>query len=248
MTVSFKCAVAGARKALTAALALVVSTTLLGACRPAEEPLPDVKDVIDRSAQAMLALQSTHFILERTGAPAYVDPSNTYIFKRAEGDVKTPDQARATVRVIAPGIVADVGLVILGEAWYQTNPLNNQWGLYASQGYNPAMFFNPDSGLGALMRKSLTNLSMVGAEELDDFPGVRFYHVKGEAPGEPVSQMTAGMMGRGRVTLDLWIRTSDYYVARMRAVEPETDPKDPTVWVMDLEKYNVPVTIEAPIP
>lgn len=227
--------------------ALLACAVLLSACRPTEAPPPTAREILDRSARAMQALQSTHFILDRTGAPAYVDPTNTFIFKRAEGDVKTPDQAQAKVRVIAPGFVAEVSLVILGEDWYQTNPLTQEWGRYAAQGYNPALFFDPDKGLGAVMRSSLTNLSLAGTEELDDFPGVRLYHLTAESPGEPVSAMTAGMMGRGRVVFDLWVRPDDYYVARVRAVEPETDAEAPTVWVMDLDKYDAPITIEAPI-
>ncbi len=98
------------------------------------------------------------------------------------------------------------------------------------------------------MRHQLTDLKLVGTEDLDDFPGQQFYHLSAGAPGEPLAQITDGMMGRGRLAFDLWIDTATYHVTRVRVVEPETDPKDPTVWVMDLERFNVPVDIKAPIP
>jgi hypothetical protein len=196
----------------------------------------------------MQALRSVHFTIERTGAPAYVDPGNTFIFRRAAGDFAAPDAACATVRVIGPALVAEVSVVSLGDRYWETNPLNGQWGSYPGMGYNPASLFNPDTGLSALMRSDLTVVQLTGLEELDDLPGVKLFHLTAAAPGKPVLAMTADMIGRGRVIFDWWIEPNTYRVLRLRVVEPETDPKDPSVWVIDFDKFDAEVKIEPPIP
>jgi hypothetical protein len=196
----------------------------------------------------MRDLRSAHFVIERTGAPAYVDPGNTIIFRQAEGDFAAPDQARVAVRVIGPALVVEVHVVSLGDQYWETNPVTGAWVSYPGMGYNPVALFDPQTGLSALMRHSLTNLKMAGLASLDDFPGERFFHLTAEAPGDPVRAMTAGMIGRGRVTFDWWIQSVTHYLTRVRIVEPETDPADPTVWIVDLEAFNEPVTITPPAP
>jgi hypothetical protein len=221
---------------------------LLTACAGVPTPLPSAQALLDQSAQAMQALRSAHFVVERTGAPAYVDEGNTLIFRRAEGDFATPDQARAAVRVIGAAFVADVNVVALGDRYWETNPLTGAWGNYSGFGYNPAALFNPETGLPALMRLDLTNLRLVGVEQLEDFPGEKLFHLAAEAPGEHASAMTAGLVGRGRVTLEWWIQPQTGYTLRLRVVEPETDPKDPTVWVVDFDSFDKPVTLTPPAP
>ena len=59
-------------------------------------------------------------------------------------------------------------------------------------------------------------------EEIEDQP---HYRVTGRASGERMSAMTLGFIGLGDVELEVWIGTEDFYVRRLRIVEPETDPR-----------------------
>ena len=226
---------------------LVVSL-LLAACAGAPTPTPSAPALLEQSAQAMQALKFAHFVVDRTGAPAYLDPSKTIIFRRAEGDFAAPDQARATVRVIGATFVADVNVVALGDRYWETNPFTGAWGNYSGLGYNPSALFNPQTGVPALMRHDLSDLRLLGLETLPDYPGQKLFHLSAEAPGRQASAMTAGMIGRGQVNLDWWIQPGTGYTLRLRVVEPDTDPKDPTVWLVDFDSFNVPVTLTPPAP
>ncbi len=221
---------------------------LLAACAGAVTPPPSAEALLEQSAQAMQALRSAHFVVERTGAPAYVDEGQTLIFRRAEGDFAAPDQAHAVVRIIGAAFVVDVNVVALGERYWETNPFTGAWGNYSGFGYNPAALFHPETGLPALMRRDLANLRLAGVEQLEDFPGQKLFHLAADAPGEHASAMTAGLVGRGRVTLEWWIQPTTGYTLRLRVVEPETDPKDPTVWMVDFDSFNKPVTLTPPAP
>lgn len=221
---------------------------LLAACASAPTPLPSAAELLEQSARVMQDLRSVHFTIERSGAPAYVDPGHTFIFRRAAGDFVAPDAARATVRVIGPALVAEVSIVSLGDQYWETNPLTGQWASYPGLGYNPASLFNPATGLSALMRNDLTDVQLIGLEELEDLPGAKLFHLTAAAPGQPVMVMTADMIGRGRVTFEWWIEPDTYRTLRLRVVEPETDPKDPSVWVIDFDQFDADVSIEPPLP
>jgi hypothetical protein len=58
--------------------------------------------------------------------------------------------------------------------------------------------------------------------------------------------MTLGFIGQGNAELDVWIGVDDYYVRRLRIVEPETDATDPTTWHFAFSKLGEPVEIKAP--
>jgi LppX_LprAFG lipoprotein len=221
---------------------------LLTACGGKATPLPSAEEVLQRCAQALQKMQTTHFILERSGAPSYIDESHTLNLERMEGDVQTPDRAKASVRVAGPAMVFEIQIVTIGEAWWQTNPLTGAWESSTGTGYNPATFLDPETGLAYVLSKDLTGLTLIGLEKLEDFPGERFFHLTAEAPGEGMAAITGGLIGLGRLEIDLWILPETYYPARMRLVDTETDPNDPTVWVLDLDHFDAPVTIEAPTP
>jgi hypothetical protein len=221
---------------------------LLTACGGKATPMPSAEEVLQRCVQALQGMQTTHFILERSGAPAYIDESYTLNLERMEGDVQTPDRAKASVRVAGPALVFEIQIVTIGDAWWQTNPLTGAWEPSAGTGYNPATFLDPQSGLASFLSEDLTGLTLAGLETLEDFPGERFFHLTAEAPGADMAAITGGLIGLGRLKIDLWILPDTYYPARMQVVDVETDPVDPTVWVLDLDRFDAPVTIEAPTP
>jgi hypothetical protein len=221
---------------------------LLTACGSKVTPLPSAEEVLQRCVQALQQMQSTHFILERTGAPAYIDDQHMQNLIRMEGDVRTPDRAKAAVRVSGPAMVFEIQIVTIGDEWWQTNALTGAWERSTGTGYNPATFLDPQTGLAYVLRQDLTGLALIGLEKLEDFPGERFFHLTAEAPGADMAAITGGLIGLGRLEIDLWILPDTYYPARMRVVDTETDPTDPTVWVMDLDHFDAPLTIEAPLP
>ena len=220
----------------------------LAACSVQPTPAPSASEILTRAAQSMQDLKTVHFIIDRSGAPAYVDLAETIVFRRAEGDFSAPDRARAAVRVIGPALVAEVNVVSIGEQYWETNPFTGQWASYPGMGYNPARLFDPESGLVPFMRTKLTDVQSVGMETIEAGPAGKLYHLTAQAPGEPVMAMTADMVGRGRVLLDWWVAPATFRVIRMRITEPDTDAADPSVWVIDFDSFDSPVEIRPPAP
>jgi hypothetical protein len=54
------------------------------------------------------------------------------------------------------------------------------------------------------------------------------------------------MIGAGEVTMDAWVGQQDACVRRIQIVEPESDPEDPTHWLIEFSAFDEPVDIEAP--
>jgi lipoprotein LprG len=63
---------------------------------------------------------------------------------------------------------------------------------------------------------------------------------------EQIASLTAGMIGTGEVTLDVWVGEVDGYVRRIQIVELESDPQDPTQWLIEFSAFDEPVDIQAP--
>jgi lipoprotein LprG len=237
-------------KALSLGLFVLLLFSLI-ACHKEPEPVatetPALSpiDIAENAAEAMLSIESLHFAVERDGALAYIDATQLFAFKRAEGDSELPDQMRAIVRVITAFTPIDIGMVVIGDDQYATDPITGEWGeMPAEWGqFSLLTLFDPETGLQRLLKDGILDLSLVGSEEIEQ---QRHYHLTGRASGERMSAMTLGFIGHGDVDLDVWIGTEDFYVRRLYIVEPETDPDDPTTWTMTFSELGQPVEINAP--
>lgn len=224
---------------------------MLAACgndtTPAVTVTPTLQpaQIADRAADAMLTVESLHFLIEREGALAYIDANQLLAFKRAEGDFGQPDRLRAVVRIITAFTPIDVAMIVLGEDQYATDPVTGEWGEMPPEWgrFNLAILFDPNTGIRGLLQDGITDLSLAGYQEIE---GQQHYRLVGQARGERVSAMTGGFIGGGPAELEVWISTDDYQVHRLRIVEPETDPADPTTWNIDFSQLGQPVDIKAP--
>jgi lipoprotein LprG len=236
------------RKILLLGLLLSLSSGLI-ACgsgpAPTETPALSPLDIAQKAAEAMLALKSLHFFIERDGALAYIDDQQLLAFKRADGDFDLPDRMRALVRVITAFTPIDIGMVVLGDEQFATDPITGDWGVLPPEWgkFNLVVLFDPETGLQRLLRDGILDLQLLGSEQIE---GQQHYHLSGSAQGERIRAMTLGFIGQGDVELEVWIGAEDYYVRRLSIVEPETDPEEPTTWNLEFSKLGEPVEIEAP--
>ena len=99
----------------------------LGACQSTDIEMLPPEEIITQSAARMQGLPGFHFVIERSGTPAYLDYDETLAFRRADGDFVAPDKASAAIRIIAPGLIAEVEIVSLGEEYWETNVLTGEW-------------------------------------------------------------------------------------------------------------------------
>jgi lipoprotein LprG len=194
----------------------------------------------------MLSVQALHFNIERDGALVYIDDSQLLAFKRAEGDFVVPDEMRATVRIITAFTPVNLGMIVLGNEQYATDPITGRWGVLPDEWgqFNLAVLFHPETGLQGLLEDGIAGLELLGAEEVEKRP---CYHLSGQVNGERMSAATLGFIGEeGDVEVDVWVDSEDFYMRRLTVVEPYTDPDEPTTWDLVFSQFGQEVKIQAP--
>jgi lipoprotein LprG len=228
------------------ALAAIL-TILLAACAGRSVPLLPPEEIIERSAEAMGSLTGFHFLIERSGAPAFLSEQQSISLRRVEGDFAAPDRARAAVRVIAPGAVLDVQAISLDGRYWETNPFSGQWQEYpAEQGFNPAVLFAPDTGIPAMLHNDLSRLSLIGVVELEDLPGLDLYAIEGRMDGRRIYTLSYGLIGPGMIEVKLWIEPGTFYLQRMTMHEPGEGGGEASVWSVDLWNFGERFEIRPP--
>lgn len=228
-------------------LICLLTLTLVSCQTPDPEPTLTAEEIVAETAVRMNGLDGFHFSIERDGAPAFVDPpDNIFAFRRAEGDYVSPDKARATVRIIGPGLITDVQVITVAEIQWQTNPLTGQWEeLPPNWGFDPTVLFDDTVGLQAVLVEDMTQHKLIGVERLEDGEGNgRFYHITGTINGDRLYQMSGTLIGPATVEAQLWINPDTFELVRARIIEPQGE--ETSIWQVDFSKYDQQVTIKAP--
>ena len=202
-------------------------------------------EIAAHAADAMLAVESLHFKIERDGALVYIDENQMLAFKRARGDFALPDDLQAIVRVITVFTPVDIGMIVLGDKQYATDPITGQWDRLPPEWgeFNLAVLFDPEVGLQGLLKDGIRDLALEGVEDVDE---QAHYRLTGRVDGERISAATMGFIGDGDVEVKVWIGAEDYLMRRLHIVEPATDSDDPTTWDLEFSQLGEPVEINAP--
>ncbi len=230
---------------LPSLLPLTAAILSLAACTTASPtPTPSPHEVAAAAGERMLDTQSAHFVIEISGQLVYLDSPPTVALKRAEGDLQRPDSVRAIVRIVSFGLVSELGIIGLGDEQYVTNPLNQQWEqLPPGQGwyFDPALLFDSEYGIEAVLEG--TSWTFGPPEEIEGQP---HYLLRGTLPGERLLYLTSGLIREGDVDVSIWVGQQDKYARRIQIMEPDSDPDDPTVWLITFSAFDEPVDIQPP--
>ena len=228
-------------------ITFILIIALIGAC---SSPTPEVMDpgeIVSRSVNRLKSVSGFHFVIDRSGALAFLNVEQTFAFRRAEGDFVVPDRARATIRVIGPGLVAEIQVINIGEIQWETNFLTGEWQeLPPDWGFNPAALFDAEVGIQPILEKDLSSLDWVGLEELEEVPGKTLYALTGEIDGERLYQLSFGMMGPEKMTILLWIAPESYEMYRMLITEAPHGEDEATIWQIDFWDFDQVVEITPP--
>ena len=220
---------------------------ILGACASPTPELMDPGEIVFRSVERMKSLSGFHFVIERSGALAFLNEEQTIAFRRAEGDFVAPDRARATIRVIGPGLIVEVQVINIGEIQWETNFLTGEWQeLPPDWGFNPAALFDAELGIQPILEKDLSGLEWIGLEELEEAPGKPLYALAGEVDGERLYHLSFGMMGPEKMTILLWIAPESFELYRLLITEAPHGEDESTIWQIDFWDYDQVVDITPP--
>ncbi len=211
---------------------------------PTPTPAPSADEVAREAGMRMLSIDSVRFVISLSGKLAYLDDPPTLALKHMEGDLVRPDQVRALVQVSSFGVLAELGVIGLGNDKYITNPLSQQWEVLSPElgfYFDTSLIFDPERGIEAVLDETEWAFGEPDVSQEEDY-----YLLRAQVPGERISPLTFGMVSSGRVDVDVWVDRTDYYVHRIELVELDSDPENPTHWLMELSAFDAPVEIEAP--
>ena len=227
-------------------VSLLAFTVLVSACGDGEESTtvlpPEPGPVLEAAAEATGSVESVRFMLERSGAPIYIDPLDTLNFESTEGQFSAPSSANAVVTLAVGSINAQIGAIAIeGETWL-TNPITGEWE-DAPEGYvfDPATLFDPELGWRPLLATGLSDVEWVGEEENN---GEARYHIRAQADQDRVAVILAGLIDKQPVELDMWIEPSTGYV---REAELSTVSEGQTSdWYIEFTEFGEPVEVTPP--
>ena len=224
---------------------VLASLALLPACGPPPPPELPPDQIVQRAARAMLDQSTLHFKIEIGGAPVMINPALGLSLRAGEGDFARPDRMGAHLKIVSPIAAIEADMIALGDEQYITNFLTRQWeALPAEFGFNPAVMFHPEFGLEKTLEAGLDGAALAGVELLN---GAQAYRVRGSLDGARLQLMSGGLIGVGRIEVEVWIDAQTFAVYRTLLLDASTDPQKPSTWTLTFSKFSEPVTIEAPI-
>ncbi len=232
-------------------LALILLLFTLAAC--SDPSLPDIpaEELVQQTAVRLQDATGFQFTIARDGAPAFLDPGETLSFRRATGAYVAPDRALATVRVIGPGLITDVDVISVAEIQWQTNVVTGVWEeLPPNWGFNPAVLFDNDIGIQAVLLADLSQVALAEPENLveSEGPDELLYSVTAVASGANIYQMSGFLIGPEAVGIQLWIRPETFELVRIVLREPEPEYEElESTWQVDISHYDELIDIQPPV-
>lgn len=200
---------------------------------------PSAAQVVSRCASATGAVQRFHFTLDVQNVPR---SSTGLQLTSAEGDVVVPDRARADVAGNFAGVPITTRIVAIGKDLWLRNPLSGTWEAI-DVATTPIALLDPSRGVLGVM-KGLADPKDQGTEEVD---GVTLRKVSGAASAADVAPLVAVRPTEREVPVTLWIGEDDHLLRRIEVSGPVAggEPGD-ALRVVELSRFDEPVTIEAP--
>ena len=228
---------------------LILIGVLFSGCGNSQLEQISPNEIVSRSADRMATVAGFEFLIERTGEPVFLDINETISFRRAEGDFNSPDHVSSIVRIIAPGLVTEVQIISIGESQWETNILTGQW--QASDpiySFNTSRIFDPEFGIPSVLDNDLTDLILVGIEELPEVPGKKLYTLEASLQGGHAYEMTYGMIDNDLLKVKLWIAPESFDLYRIILIDPANpgDQND-TVWQIDFWNFDMTFDIQNPL-
>lgn len=197
------------------------------------------KELMARSADRMDRAQSFHFDLSHENGTTEI--VRGLQMTTATGDVVGRDRLRLDVKAKAGPLNVAVGIIVLPDGSYITNPLTGRW---EREQISIASFFDPAIGVTALMRAA-TEPRVAGQEKVN---GVQTYRVEAKVDSGDLDLFAASAPAGSKVTARLWIGVDEPLVYRIEIDGPVNPGEASTILRrLDLTRFDEAIAITAPM-
>jgi len=133
---------------------------------------------------------------------------------------------------------------VIEDTAYMTNLVTGNWEQAPDDfNYNPALLFNPDDGLGPIMR-DIRNAELHSTESIN---GQSAHRITGFVSDDQIEDITAGSIEGDDIDVTIWIDEDNHDVLRLLLSAAGVDDAAETTWDLHFSDHNQDVTIDAPI-
>lgn len=198
----------------------------------------DADALLEAAAQRMDAVEAFHFLLTQENGTTGILLGLQLV--SAEGDIAGPDRAQLEVKAKLGTTNIAMKIMVLPDASYITNPITGRW---QEEAVSISAFFNPDTGVTALMR-AVTDAKATRRERMG---GVDTYRVEAMVDSGDLDLFAADAPPGRALKARAWIGVDDPLVYRVE-IEGSVTPDEPdnVLRRLDLSRFDQPVEITAP--
>lgn len=198
----------------------------------------DADAVLEASADRMEGLQSFHFVVEHENGTTPI--VRGLGMTAAEGDVVGAGRMRLDVTARLGTTNVRVGIVVLPEASYISNPITGRW---EEEEIDVREIFDPATGVTGLMRQ-VTEVEAVDREEVD---GIDAYVLESSVDAGNLTPFVSTAQPGTPVDVRVWVGVEDPVVHRIEvAGRVAPDDADDIVRRITLSRFDEPIEIAAP--
>ena len=192
--------------------------------------------LLRESGAVMESLHSFHFELRhRSGNTPLLA---NLVVDELEGDVVKPDRLAVEFSGSAGLFFIKSGLIAVADVNYMFNPVTEKWDEMPAE-VSPLEFFDPSRGVAAMM-SDVYDVSLLPG-------GTDVHRLTGTLPAEALTPLVGTTVKGATVGVEITIDAGSLHLleavfdGRVMPAEP-----DGTVRVIELSRFNEPITIEAP--
>ena len=193
--------------------------------------------ILERSGEAMEALESFHFRLihESGGTPL----GQGLVIREVQGDVARPDKISLEVSGLAGSFAMRLSLITIGDNGFISNPITGEWEPVPAD-VSPLGFFEPTRGVSEIMRR-IESPRLISAD--DDS-----YAISGTIASEGLASLFGAVEEGNSIDIDVVIDATSLFLLEARLEGRITTlEEDGVIRVITLSRFNEPVEIELPV-
>ncbi len=190
---------------------LVLTTLAIASCGGAGGPPgpPDPVVLLGQAAGRMESVGSFAFLLEHENGATTITRGLQMV--RAEGRMVGRDRMEAQLQAMVGPVALEVGVIVLPEGSWMTNPLTGQW---VPEAIRVSQFFDPATGVPALMR-GIQEATLVGSEVID---GTSAHRIEASVASEALAGLVPQAAPGRAVHVRAWIGEADPVLHQLEIV------------------------------